>query len=529
MTMAVTDREVQSETLSPKGWLTFFAMTMGAFLALLDIQIVSSSLRPLSAALFASMDEIAWVQSAYLIAEIIIIPLTGWLARSLSSKYLFMIASLGFTVFSLACASAWDLPSMIVFRIFQGILGGAMIPMMFSVIYTTFPKDMQQKGVVIAGLCTLTAPILGPIFGGWITETLSWHWLFLINIPIGILIAWLAWEACDFDKPNYKLLREFDILGVIPLAIFLGTLEFVLKEGTKKDWFESDLITTLSFVSVLSFIFVIWWERRAPHPILDLDLFRNWNFSLGCAVSFILGLLLFGPIYILPAYLSIVNGFNSLQIGTVLLVTGAFQMFSAVLTGIMTRFLEARIVLTIGFILVSIGLWLNGFMTAESGFKELFWPQAIRSLGFLMIVIPVTDLTLGYLDQDKVQDGSGLMNLMRNLGGAVGLAGITWMISVRHDLHLSRLGEVLSEGRIEYDKVQQDPTFNSLEQSTLFSSDHAQYAANTLLEQIAIREAYVMAFNDVWLAMAAITTCGVAAAVLIRPVDSTQSASVAVH
>ncbi len=320
---------LNEESVSLKTWIAFISMVFGMFMAVLDIQIVASSLKEIQAGLSATQDEINWVQSSYLIAEVMIIPLCGWLCRAFSTRVIFSISCAGFTIMSFACAASWSLNSMIVFRFLQGFFGGAMIPTVFATIFMIFPLKMRPSVTVVIGLVVTMAPITGPIIGGYITNYLSWHYLFLLNIIPGIVVTICVLKLVNFDQPKYELLKEIDFIGIILIIIFLGNLQYVLEEGSKEGWFDSKLICTLSFISLVTGILLIYREWTIKHPVINLHAFRDRNFTCGCIYSFILGWGLYTAVFIMPVYLGAIKGLNSLQIGEYLFVTGIFQFISA--------------------------------------------------------------------------------------------------------------------------------------------------------------------------------------------------------
>jgi DHA2 family multidrug resistance protein len=506
--------------LGAKQFIAYGGIVLGAFLGILDIQIVASSIGPLSAALSATIEEVAWIQSAYLIAEVIIIPLTAWLTVSLSTRYLFVSAVIGFVCMSIACALAWDLPSMVFFRVLQGLCGGVMIPTMMSSIYVLFPPSRHAFALAVSGFVVIFSTISGPVFGGWITETLSWEWLFLINVPLGAIVAVTVYFTADFDKPDFARLKEVDTWGILLIAVFLGSMEFVLKEGTKHDWFESALIARLAVVAVASFVLFIFRELMARHPVVDIRLFKNSNFALGCGLSFGLGFIQFGPTYLLPASLSAIQGYNSFQIGTVMIVMGVFSAISAALAASLERRVDLRLMMGAGFTLIATGLWVDGWHTNQFGFNELFLGQALRGLGMMFTFLPAATLALGTLRADQVPNGSGFFNLMRNLGGAVGLAGITWLIQVRQDLHYHRIAESVTEGRLAYDTIASAAAPAMEFDRVLPDMQHTQEALIETAHLLASKEALVMTYNDVWLVLAAILGAGLLLLPFVKKVSA---------
>lgn len=482
--------------------LAYLAMVLGLFMAVLDIQIVASSLAEIRAGLSASQDEISWVQTAYLIAEVVVIPLTGFLQRLLSTRILFVLAAGGFTVTSVACAGAWSIESMMVFRALQGLFGGVMIPTVFTANYVMFPPGRQATGTVIAGLVATVAPTLGPTLGGWITENISWHWLFLVNVAPGILVCLAVWRLVDIDRPDLSLLGRIDWTGILLVALFLGTLEYVLEEGPGEDWFDSPPILRLSLISLAAAAALLWHELRTPHPVVDLWAFRDRNFTIGCILSFVIGAGLFGSVYLLPLFLASVRGYNALDIGIVMIATGLFQFLSAPLAGALEKRTDPRAMAAIGFVLFGTGLWLNSFLTAEAGFAELFWPQAVRGIAVMFCFLPMTALALGRLPPHEVGNASGLYNLMRNLGGAIGLALLDTLFEHRFDHHYEMLRQSLDPARPGIPERLEG--LAAALAARLGDGARAELGALALLKGLVVRESLVLTWNDLFLALSAV-------------------------
>jgi MFS transporter, DHA2 family, multidrug resistance protein len=406
--------------------LAFFGMVVGMFMAVLDIQIVASSLPVIGAGLSATQDELSWVQTSYIIAEVVIIPLTGFTAKLLSTRISYCIAAVGFTIMSIGCAFAGNLETMILCRALQGFFGGAMIPTVFGIIYIIFEPKERPAITIMIGLVVTVAPTLGPTLGGYITDILSWHFMFLLNVIPGIIVCYIVYNFADFDEPNYTLAKNFDYLGIFLLITSLGCLQFVLEEGSRKDWFESNEILALTIYSMLGLIYLVYHELTTKNPILDLRAFKNLNFAIGCTLSGILGVGLYGSVFLLPIFLgSHFIALTTIQIGIVMAIMGIAQFVSAPVAGaLMGKNIDRRYMMAFGISLYAFGCYLNSFMTLDTRFYELIIPQAVRGFALMFCFIPINDLSLGTLPKDKVQDASGLYNLMRNLGGAFGLAVI---------------------------------------------------------------------------------------------------------
>ncbi|WP_133717426.1 DHA2 family efflux MFS transporter permease subunit [Methylocaldum gracile] len=510
--------EIREREVSPSEWIGFTAMIFGVFMAVLDIQIVASSLEQIQAGLSATRDEIGWVQTAYLVAEVVIIPLSGWLGRALSTRYLFVLACGGFTLMSLCCALAWDLPSMVVFRALQGLFGGAMIPSIFAVIYTLFPPRLQPAITILVGLVVTVAPTAGPVLGGYLTETVSWKALFLINLLPGLLVCLGTWLFLRIDEPEWDLLNRIDFRGILYIVVFLGSLQFVLEEGARKDWFESGEIVFFACLAAAGGVAMFYRELTLDHPIVDLWAFRNRNFAVGCAFSFILGIGLYTMIYLIPVYLAGVKGLNSLQIGQYVMVTGLFQFVSAFFAGPLSKVLDSRLMLAGGLALYGTGAWMNGSLTADAGYWEFFWPQAVEGFALMFCFLPISGLALGTLPPDEVKNASGLFNLMRNLGGAIGIAVASSLKTRYIKEHYAALRESVTGGSREAEAL----IAKLQAQMAGFPLPDSEKAALKQLSRWVIREAEVMAANDLFHLLGAIFFTSLLLMPLVRKVSTDQ-------
>jgi MFS transporter, DHA2 family, multidrug resistance protein len=478
----------------------FVALSVGMFMAILDIQIVASSLAEIQAGLSASSTEIAWVQTAYLIAEIVMIPLSGFLGRALSTRYLFAIAAGGFTLFSVMCAGATSIGEMIVWRAAQGFIGGAMIPVVFSAAFTVFPKNRQAMVAAMVGLIATLAPTIGPTIGGYLTNTFSWHWLFLINVVPGVAVTVAVLLLVDFDKSDFALFKRFDFPGLLALAAFLGSLEYVLEEGAANDWFQDRTIVIAAIVSVAGAVGFFYRVLTAREPVVDIRAFADRNFATGSLFSFALGVGLYGLVYLYPVFLARVRGYDSLEIGNTMFVTGAFMMITAPIAGTLAQKVDPRMMMAVGLALFAVSCLELVPITGDWAFGEFFIPQAIRGSALMICMLPVSILALGTLPPERIKNASGLFNLMRNLGGAFGLAAINTALNKRWDLHIERLGEAVTWSRNVV--TEQLSAMAQGFQATLGSD--ADRAAVASLSQMVRRQALVMAFSDVFLILAVV-------------------------
>lgn len=496
-----------------RAWFGFFAMMFGNFMAILDIQIVASSLNEIQAGLSASSEELTWVQTSYLIAEVVAIPLSGYLSRLLSTRIYFVMSALGFTLASLACAFAWDINSMIVFRALQGFLGGGMIPTTAAALFTIFPPEKRTIPLVLVGLVTTLAPALGPTIGGYLTQGLSWHWLFLINLIPGLVMSYFVWVLVRIDEPDWTLLKTIDFQGLILMALFLGSLEYVLDEGPRHDWLADDTVRPLALVAVVAGLLFFWRVLTAAHPIVQLRAYKNRNFATGSMVAFIIGILLYGVVYLVPLYFGSVRGYNSLQIGHVMMVTGLSMFCSAPLAGRMQRYFDPRMMLAYGLSMIAVATYMNANLTSQSGFSEFIVPQILRGHGFIFCMLPMNALALGTLKPDELKDGSGLYNLMRNLGGALGLAIINTLFAQRNAFHWSYLSEQVSLSR---EPIRQAFNTGGYLISPELGDQGAQGATLAFLARAVAQQAAVRSFNDLFLMLSVLVACSLVLVLLVE-------------
>ncbi|MGO3928934.1 DHA2 family efflux MFS transporter permease subunit [Rhodopseudomonas pseudopalustris] len=482
--------EAPSEHVPVSRLVAFLIMVFGMFMSILDIQIVSASLSEIQAGLSASSSEVSWVQTSYLIAEVIAIPLSGFLSRALGTRNLFAISAAGFTFASLMCGFTSTITEMIVWRAIQGFLGAGMIPTVFASAYTVFPRSKFNLVGPIIGLVATLAPTIGPTVGGYITDLMSWHWLFFINIVPGIGITIGVLALVDFDEPHYELLDHFDWWGLGFMAGFLGSLEYVLEEGPRNDWFNDESILIFAIVCVVSAVAFFWRVLTAREPIVDIRAFANRNFAFGCMFSFCVGIGLYGLTYIYPRYLAEVRGYSALMIGETMFVSGIAMFLTAPLVGRLMALIDMRILIAIGLLLFAGGTWQMTWITRDYDFYELLWPQIFRGVGMMMAMVPVNTISLGTLPAARVKNASGLFNLTRNLGGALGLALINTALDGRTDFHISRLHD-----KVTWGNAQAVDFLNMLTQRFQGLGDASMMALKQF-NMIVHRQAVTMSFGD---------------------------------
>ncbi len=488
----MTDRAAR--TRSWQGVLAFSLMCVGYFTSLLDIQIVSSSLANIGGGLSAGKDDIGWVQTSYLIAEIIVVPMSGWLTRVCSTRWLFAGSALGFTLASLMCGIAWNIESMVAFRALQGLLGASMIPTVYTSAFYYFEGQRRLIAMAVIGVLASLAPALGPVIGGWITDTLDWRWLFYINLVPGFLVAaGVAWLV-DLDDPDPGELAKGDYLGIVLLALSLGTLEYVLEDGARWNWFNDATIRECAIITLISSLLFILRSLTYAHPVVDLRALGNRNFAIGCIVSLVTGVGVFSTIYLTPLFLEYVRGMPAWQTGVAMISTGVASLAGVPFYIALVRRVDLRWLLVAGLAGFGLATWLFSFITHDWGGAQLLLPQVFRGFPQIFAVAPCVTLGLGSLAPERLKYASGLFNMMRNLGGAIGIAASSAILNDQTNHHFlyiaSRLTTANGPLRDTINAMSQrlEPGFGSAQ------AGHA--AAIHEIFNIAYREAYTMAFAD---------------------------------
>ena len=507
--------------------LPFVVMCFGGFMALLDIQIVAASLQHIGGGLSAAQDEISWVQTAYLIAEIIVIPLSGWLTRVFSTRWLFTASAAGFTATSILCGFAWDIRSMIIFRALQGALGASMIPIVFTSSLHYFQGPRRVYSAAVVGSIASVAPTLGPIIGGWITDTLNWHWLFYVNLVPGLAITLLAPILVDIDKPDLSLLREADYPGIILMATCLGTLEYVLEEGTRWNWFDDGTIRTCAYIAGMSGILFVARSLTFARPVIDLRALTNRNFALGCLLSFATGIGIFSTIFLTPLFLGYVRGFSAWQIGLAIFSTGAASLIGVPIYIFLARQVDTRWLMMLGLASFGLSMWSYSFITHDWGADQLLIPQILRGLPQVFAVAPAVNLGLGSLPPERLKYASGLFNMMRNLGGAVGIALCGAILNARTNFHFVAIASNLTPANGAMTRLMGELAARYGAIPGSLQTGHA--AATKRLWQLAYREASTLAYADAFLVIMIVLVIATLLVPFLRNVAPTGTASSQAH
>lgn len=483
-----------AEKVSLRTWIAVAAGMLGAFMAVLDIQITNSSLKDILGALSATQEEGSWISTAYLVAEIIVIPLTALLSRVFGTRSYMLGTTVLFLIFSTLCGTAWNLPSMIVFRMFQGMTGGALIPMAMTLVMAKLPPSKRAVGMAIFGLTATLAPALGPTLGGYLSEIYGWPSIFYINwIPGILLLAGISY-GLDPDARQWQLLRSADWLGIAFMALGLGSLTVFLEEGNSKDWFDSSFIITFAALALFGLLGWITTSGYAKTPFVNLKLYTQRNFLVATTISAATGMGLYGSAFLLPLFLGQIAGYSPMQIGEVIMWVGLPQLFIMPFVAAMSSKVDNRLMCSIGLALFAISCFMNTGMDASTGYDQLLWSQIVRALGQPFIMLTLSNFAMNGIKPQDTASASSLFNMTRNLGGSVGIALLATALSTREHFHSQRIGEsvsMLASGtqlRIE-----------QLTQSFIAKGIEPVQAGNQALQSIdrlVRREAYVMAYND---------------------------------
>jgi DHA2 family multidrug resistance protein len=498
----------------PKGAITAVVM-LAAVMAMIDISIVNVALTDIRASFATPLDQIGWVSTGYMMANIVIIPMTGWFQRRFGYRKYFTVSVLVFTTASALCGTAWNLPSLVVFRILQGLGGGAIIPTAQSILFARYPREQHGMAAGLFGLGAITGPLLGPTIGGYLIDMSSWHWIFLINVPIGLAVAALAWNVIDEPElvPDTK---PIDLWGIALLATGMPALQYVLEEGNRDGWFDSTTILVLAGVAVISLVTFVVHVLEAPNPIVDLRVFKNRSYAAGTGINFLTGLALFASSYLFSLFCGSVMHYTALDIGRVFLVAGLVQIILMPLVGRVAPKIDPRIMLFVGVTIVGASQWIAAQLTGAAGFDDLVTPQLVRAVGLAFIFIPVSVAALSDLSPAERGNATGLFNLTRELGGSLGTA---WMGKVVADGVVSH-GTYIAQHVTIYDPAVQD---------RIAQLTQAGVPADASLANTVGNQALVMSFDDGFrLAMIAILV-GLALVFMLRKPRGVAAAPAGAH
>ena len=464
-----------------KAAITILVMA-AVLMAMIDISIINVALSDIRASFGTPIDEIGWVSTGYMMANIVVIPMTGWFQRRFGFRRYFATSVLLFTTASALCGLAWNLPSLVLFRVLQGMGGGAIIPTAQSILFARYPKEQHGMAAGLFGLGAITGPLLGPTIGGYLIDLASWHWIFLINVPIGIAVALLASRV--IEEPGFVAdKRPIDGYGIALLATGMPALQYVLEEGNRDGWFDSTTICVLAIVAAIALATFILHELETPHPVVDLRVFKNRSYAAGTGINFLTGLALFSSSYLFSLFCGAVMHYTALDIGRVFLVAGLAQIVLMPLVGRIAPKIDPRLLLFLGVSVVGASQWLGSQLTSAAGFGDLVAPQMVRAIGLAFIFIPVSVASLSDLSAAARGNATGLFNLTRELGGSLGTA---WMGKLVAD------GQILHDQQLSAHVVITDP----LVQQRLASLGGLGLPREAVLDAQVKAQSLVMSFED---------------------------------
>ena len=477
-------------------WIIAISVMFCTFMEVLDTTVVNVSLPHIAGNLSATVDEVTWVLTSYLVANAIILPITGWLSNYFGRKRLLLFSVIGFTLASFLCGIAPTLPLLIVFRLMQGACGGALQPLSQAVLLESFPPDQRGKAMGFWGLGIVVAPVLGPVLGGWLTDAYSWRWVFYINLPVGIISVIMV-QMFVFDPSYIKRSKAgIDYWGIGMLAVWVGALQIAFDKGEELDWFESHFITILIAISACFLLAFLVREMMADHPVVNLRVFKLPSYSAGVFLMTVLGFVLYGSIVVIPIWLQTLLGYPAMLAGVTMAPRGLGSMVGMPIIGMTIGRFDARKVLALGLLLGALSTFQMARLSLDVGYWDLFWPQAIQGFGLSMVFVPLTTISMNPVPREAMGNATSLFNLMRNLGGSVGIATVAMMNTRFQQKYTAILGE-----HVNATSPQATQMFTGLRGMFLSTGSGAGLAdqrAYASLFGIVQRQAAMRAFVDVF-------------------------------
>jgi DHA2 family multidrug resistance protein len=489
-------------------WLALFGVMLGAFMAVLDIQITNSSLNDISGALGSSIEEGSWISTSYLVAEIVAIGISGIMADIFSLKRYLIFSAIGFLIFSVLCAFSTDLGMMILFRACQGITGGALIPLAFNVILTILPPSKQPIGMALFGMTATFGPSIGPTIGGWLTDNYGWQWIFFINVVPGLIMLAIIWFCLEEDPMDLSLLEGLDYFGIIAMAVGLGSLEYVLEEGERKDWFGNPIIVRFAWIAGIFITLFLVRELTAKKPFLDLDVFRHRNFTFASLIMTCLGLGLYGTVYLVPLYLAQVQHYSALEIGETLMWVGIPQLFIIPFMPILMRLIDVRLLVGFGLLLFGSSCLMNSYMDKDFAMDQFRTSNIVRAIGQPLIFIPLLSVATMGIPNQQTGSASAIFNMMRNIGGSIGIAMLSTLVTRREQFHSIRIGETVTA--VTPVVVARISSLDSMLLGKGLDPTTAHSTALTILNGEVQTQSFIMAYSESFLVVGMIlfASCG---------------------
>jgi DHA2 family multidrug resistance protein len=503
------------DQVSFKTWVAVVGSTIGAFLAILNIQVVGASLADIQGGIGAGLDDGGWITTSYLVAEIIVIPLSAWLANIFSLRTYLLGSTVVFLGLTAACAFAHTLGQMIVIRAAQGFAGGALIPLAFTIIMTKLPRSKHPVGLAVYSIAVVFAPSIGPALGGYFSDTFGWQSIFFLSLPSGLVMVAMLWYALESAPRQWHLLRQGDWLGMFTMAVGLGCLETVLEEGNKDDWFGSPFIVRLAVIAVLSLAAFIYVELKRAAPLLNLRLLARRNFCLGTCGNFIFGFSMFGWIYLVPQYLSRMQGYSSQQIGGVMIWLGLPQLLLIPFIPKVMQRVDTRRLVVVGYMLFIAGSLLAMRLSDDFSGPQFLNSSLVRALAQVLTMAPLSAIAIAGIEREHAGSASALFNAMRNMGGAVGIAMIQTFLTKREQFHSAILSSQVT--LLDESTRQRIEHLTGYFLSSGVSDSSTAYREAVVAVGRGIRhQAFLLGFSDTIIMQSAVLGLGLAAVLFLR-------------
>ena len=496
--MAITG-DNQHREINP--WLIAIAVMSSTFMEVLDTTVVNVSLPHIAGSLSSSNDEATWTLTSYLVANAIILPMTGWLAGRFGRKRLLMTSVTGFTIASFLCGLAPNLPFLILCRVIQGACGGGLQPLSQAILMESFPPEKRGQAMAFWALGIVVAPMLGPVAGGWLTDNYSWRWVFYINVPIGV-IALILTEIFIFDPPylRHRQKQGIDFWGIGLLTIGIGSLQVMLDKGQEDDWFGSHFIVTLCVLAVVGLTGLIIRELTAEHPILDLTVFKYRSYAIGTFLMTFIGFVLYGSTVLLPLLMQVILGYTALHAGVTNLPRGLASFCIMPIVGRLTDKVDHRKLLGIGLVASAYAMWELSKFSLGVASKNFWWPLMIQGAALGFVFVPLTTITNNPIPNERMGNATSIFNLMRNIGASIGISMVETIQFRKQQVHINNLG-----ANVYPQSVQAQQMFNSLKAYFISQGSSAALASQQAYESIwgmVQRQAAMLAYNDTFLFLA---------------------------
>ena len=477
-------------------WLVALTVMIPTLMVIVDTSVVNVSLDHIRGSLSAGIDEATWSITSYLAANAVIIPMTGWLSRLFGRKRYLVSSVALFTVSSLFCGLAWSIQSLIIFRVLQGLAGGALQPLSQSILLETFPVYQHGMAMAIFGIGIMFGPIIGPVLGGWITDSWSWHWIFFVNVPFGIVSIFMT-ILFIFDPPYMKKTKmKIDYWGLILMTVGVGCLQLILDRGQREDWFSSELITWMTVACVVALVFFILVERTVKEPIVDLKVFKDATFVLGNVILFFVVMNLFGSIVMLPIYLQTLMGYTATLSGFVLGPGGIANLLCMPIVGQLVSRGYPKWLILFGILMTAYATYQMSQFNLQVDFNAVLWPRVMLGIGVAFVFIPLTTISLSHIRKEEMGNASAVFNLLRNLGGSFGVALSATILARQAQVHQAHLTEHLTPFDPAYVLSAQQSARTLLEKG-IEASQAAQDGMGLIYQRL-LREAAMLSFNDVF-------------------------------